>query len=345
MTSSHSATTTDPTYLYVAGRGHSGTTLLGALLGNHPQICGVGELIYLPLQCYRDERARWIGRCSCGERPFDCEFWGPIIDGIERRYGASLKDRPFSWRFSDAGLEEEFRSRAVFHAPLSWARNRFWRALRRHSYSSGSDANWVSRLYSPQRKWTERRDFLARQIAQQSGCPAVVDISKDYLDMRDLYDYSALKTRILFTTRDCRANVWSQVRMHCERNGPGARDKAEDVIVRSSKDWARVNRRILQVLNGVTRADWLQVRYEELCRDTNAELERILAFAGLSGGVSANLQSEGVQHSIAGNRMRFTGLTRGIREDLAWQENLRPDELQIIRDQCGSVAEQLGYKF
>ena len=38
------------TIIYIAGIGHSGSTLLDVLLGSHPDICGVGEIgrLFLP---------------------------------------------------------------------------------------------------------------------------------------------------------------------------------------------------------------------------------------------------------------------------------------------------------
>jgi hypothetical protein len=339
------ATASDPTYLYVAGRGHSGTTLLGSLLGNHPDICGVGELMYLPLQCFRDHRTRWEGLCGCGERPFNCEFWSPIIAYIEKESGCDLRNRPFGWRISDAGVEEEYRQQAPFSSPLSWLRNRAWRALRKMQYSRNATARRLSGLYVPQKHWIDRRDFLVRRIATQSRCSVIADISKDYLDMRDVYDYSSLQSKVIFITRDCRANIWSQVRMYCERHGAESREDVEKIIVRSSRDWVRVNRRILRTLEGVREQDWIHIRYEDICRNTVAEMGRVLEFAGV-GYVDQVLDfDQPAEHTIAGNRVRFGGKMKSIREDLAWQTELRPGELRIVTGICGSLAERLGYSF
>ena len=57
-------------FVYIMGRGHSGSTALDGLLGNIPGCCGTGELISglqidTPL-------------CSCGEPIGSCPFWQPI---------------------------------------------------------------------------------------------------------------------------------------------------------------------------------------------------------------------------------------------------------------------------
>ncbi|MDH4055885.1 MAG: sulfotransferase [Gammaproteobacteria bacterium] len=341
----HRENPADPTYVYVAGRGHSGTTLLGFLLGNHPDICGVGELMYLPLQCFRDHKTRWEGLCGCGERPFNCEFWSPIIADIESEFGHNLKHRPFGWRISDAGIEEEYRSTAPIRSPYSWARHKVWRALRRMQYSRHQTSQRIGKFHVPQKLWIERRDYLARRISKQSCCSVIADISKDYLDMRDVYDYSSLQNKVIFITRDCRANIWSQVRMHCKRHGDASREHVERVIVRSSRDWVSVNRRILSALEGVRSKDWIHVRYEDICRNTVAEMDRVLQFAGLQNLDEVLDFNQPVEHTIAGNRVRFGGKMKAIREDLAWQDELRPGELRIIADICGTLAGQLGYSF
>jgi hypothetical protein len=342
---SSTAGTADPTYLYVAGRGHSGTTLLGVLLGNHPDVAAVGELMYMPLQCFRDRRTRWVGLCACGERPFDCELWGPIIADIEARHGKNLRRKPFSWRISDAGAEEEYRHRAPFRSPLSWFRNRSWRALRKARYTGGGLAQRLAGLYTPQVGWMRHRSELVRSVAARSGSAVIADISKDYLDMRDVYDHASLNTKVVFITRDCRANVWSQVRLYCEQHGETARADARDLIVRSARDWVQVNQRIVRALEGVARQDWIHVRYEDMCRDTSAAMSRVLQLAGLDYVDQVLDFEQPVEHTIAGNRVRFGGRMKEIREDLAWQEELRPDELQVITDICGPLASRLGYAF
>lgn len=332
-----------PTYVYVAGRGHSGTTLLGVLLGNHPAVCSVGELMYMALQCFRDETAQWPGLCGCGERPFDCEFWGPVIADVQRTYGIDLRRAPFSWRISDAGLEGEYGGKSMLQVPVSWGRNKLWRALRKMQYTKSGFASKVASLYQPQKKWVEHRSFLASRIAAASGCRAIVDISKDYLDMRDLYDFAVLPTKVIFITRDCRANVWSQVRLYHERHGEGNASAVQDVIVKSAKDWVRVNRHNMNALRGVPEADRIHVRYEDICRNPKDSMTTLFRFVGLEYGDEVLAFGDKVQHTIAGNHIRFAGETKRIREDLTWKDNLSARDLETVGQICAQLASELGY--
>ncbi len=59
--------------VYIGGIEHSGSTLLGLMLDNHPQITCVGELSHLA-------RVGWLGAdyCSCGLQIACCPFWTKV---------------------------------------------------------------------------------------------------------------------------------------------------------------------------------------------------------------------------------------------------------------------------
>ena len=58
-------------YLYIAGRGHSGSTILDILLGNSGAIESVGELV-------SDIGKETGGQCSCGLAINDCPYWQAV---------------------------------------------------------------------------------------------------------------------------------------------------------------------------------------------------------------------------------------------------------------------------
>lgn len=68
--------------IYIMGRGHSGTTILDLLLGDCPNICGVGELIP-GIERFDSET------CSCSQKVTNCEFW----QGVQKDFDAS----DFTW--------------------------------------------------------------------------------------------------------------------------------------------------------------------------------------------------------------------------------------------------------
>ena len=65
------------TVIYIAGAGHSGSTLLDLLLGSVPGVLSMGEVntIWSRAAARRDH-------CSCGELLDDCTLWGAVNSAV-----------------------------------------------------------------------------------------------------------------------------------------------------------------------------------------------------------------------------------------------------------------------
>jgi len=70
--------------LYIMGRGHSGSTVLDALLGNAEDLESVGELVS------GLERKGEV--CSCGTPFHKCEFWSEVRKDFEQQSNLSLEE-------------------------------------------------------------------------------------------------------------------------------------------------------------------------------------------------------------------------------------------------------------
>ena len=314
-----------PTFVYIVGKGHSGSTILELLLNRSANVAAMGEIDMLALQIYRDHHTCWVGKCSCGARPQDCEYWGRVIKEVKERFGADLVADPMSWRISDVGLEEEYGIKR----PASWAWYRFHQLIRTAAYQSAEGkAGPFSGRY---RTWIENRDFVATTFARLCGVEAVVDASKDPLQMRDIVTYSKLPVKVLFLTRDVRGLVWSALK----RN--------RNTVEREVKSWSNLNGRILGLLEGVDPQMWMQVSYERLCADTAGEMDRIHRFIGVEREEVAAVEEKARRHTVAGNRIRFKELAE-VLEDQGWEKNLSSADLSLISSLAGDVARRLEYK-
>ncbi len=60
--------------IYIAGLGHSGSTILDMALGCHPKIVGLGE-IYAVFNKENPDALFKKSTCSCGKKGKDCDFW------------------------------------------------------------------------------------------------------------------------------------------------------------------------------------------------------------------------------------------------------------------------------
>jgi len=73
-------------YIYIAGLEHSGTTLTGHLLSQHPHFMGLGEIASFFSSAHMAQyMARWgeypdVNLCSCGKTWERCDFWGKLIN-------------------------------------------------------------------------------------------------------------------------------------------------------------------------------------------------------------------------------------------------------------------------
>lgn len=313
-----------PLCVYIAARGHSGSTMLELLLNRYPMIAAVGEVDQLPLQIIRDGiDTKWVGLCSCGERPFDCEIWRAVFDDVAVNMGIDLSENPFGFPVSDVGLAQEHG----WTRPISYMKYVMHRMVRRASHRVGIQLPGIF----PYQSWVRNREVVYRALAQKHGVSAIVDASKDALQMSDLVRYSELPTKVLFLTRDVRGNAWSAIR----RKEASAADEA--------RNWISVNGLILSRLEGLPKSSWMHVKYEDLCSDTDETMGRICDFLGIACQPVLPGQEQARRHTIAGNQVRFSGL-ESIRHDLAWKEHLSDRELDNIHRIAGPMARTLSYE-
>ena len=126
--------------IYVVGRGHSGSTLLDALLGNAPGCTGIGELL--------SAAARPLSVCSCGQPLMECAFWGQVFAEMKSASGVSWEEA--ARRLSDQGQLKSFPRTLL----------------------AGAGSAWVRDL-------TRVMEALHDAIRRVSGRPVVVDSSKE----------------------------------------------------------------------------------------------------------------------------------------------------------------------
>lgn len=63
--------------IYIAGLGHSGSTILDMALGCHPKIIGLGE-IYAVFNKENHSELFKKSTCSCGKKGIHCDFWSRL---------------------------------------------------------------------------------------------------------------------------------------------------------------------------------------------------------------------------------------------------------------------------
>ena len=242
-----------PLCVFIAARSHSGSTMLELLLNRYPKIAAVGEVDQLPLQIVRDGvNTKWVGLCSCGKRPIDCDIWGAIIDDISSDLAFDLSDYPFAFPVSDVGLAQEYG----WKQPVAYMKYAMHRVVRDACFRFG---NQLPSIF-PYRSWVRNREVVYRALADKHSVSAIVDASKDAMQMSDLFCYAELPIKVLFLTRDVRGNAWSAIR------------RKDNSAANEARNWVSVNRLIHSRLMAMPKSSWMHIKYDFFCVESNTEL-------------------------------------------------------------------------
>lgn len=277
------------TVLYLGGQGRSGSTLLERAVGQLPSAVNVGELVHLWERGVRNNEL-----CGC-QKPFhDCEFWTAVG---ERAFGG--------WRQLDVD--------GVIRLRYAVDRNRYAALLANPQRS----AKYAAR----HRKYANLLARLYRAIVAESGADVVIDSSKHGSYAMLLQQVPGLDLRVVQVVRDSRAVAYAWSKQVERPEAPGTYMPVYG-SVKSALYWDAQNA-MLEML----RAPRTVVRYEDFVADPRRSLVQISALLdqpepvglGFLDGRTISLQ---VDHTVAGNPMRFQQGELTIQPDEAWRSSM-----------------------
>lgn len=284
--------------LFIGGLGRSGSTLIDRILGQTPGVCSVGELVFLwERGLLADER------CGCGAAFSACPFWTEV--GV-RSFGG--------WDRIDASVMLE-RQRAV-------DRNRFIPLMR---------LPWASSTYRRRLAfYAEALRRLYASVAAISGASLVVDSSKHASTASLLARVPGIAPRVAHLVRDPRGVAWSWAK-HVDRpDTDGPSQMARVGAVRIAARWQAYN-----ALLATARTRGAVLRYEDFVERPEHATRRLLLLGGLDvddlpqfhDGRTVAL---GVNHTVAGNPLRFRTGEIQIRADDAWRREMSPWQQALL---------------
>lgn len=262
-------------FIYIMGRGHSGSTLLDTVLGNDKNIESVGELVSA------------LGRvnnevCSCGEKMTDCSYWKEIVSGYKKANIVSSFEKFCEESTRQANIKK--------FLPTLLYKSRH-NALIKNSF-----------LFFDQIKKVSQKSF-------------VLDSSKEHTRgllfsrSKDTYIIHIVRRpdRILASTY-YRAINGEVVKILRKRFQPKNKIVFFFYIVIMSISWT-VGNALAEIVKMVSKNKVLTIRYEDLMENPVKQLNRIQSHVkvDLSDVISkitidADLE---VGHNLGGNRFRF----------------------------------------
>lgn len=287
-----------PTVVFIAGLGRSGSTLIDRALGSPPRCTSLGEFERLWERGLVENAS-----CGCGESFDACPFWSDVgneafggwdqIDGIEMLRLQRSVDR-------------------MRYLPLLWlpmVAPRFRRRLDRY-------CRVVSRLY--------------RAVAAVTGADVIIDSSKGVSTAWLMHRVPGIDLRVLHLTRDSRAIAYSWSKVVQKPGGDAMMDRYAPSVV--GVRYLLYNPLLhLMALGGITSRF---LRYEDFVADPPGTTKAVLAFAGLPDPdlsfISGRDLDLGVHHSIGGNPMRVRRGPIEVRLDDAWRSSLASRDKRIV---------------
>lgn len=299
-------------YLYIAGAGYSGSTLLALLLNAHPRMVSISEAEG-PAEGVNIKKYH----CSCGALLLEC----PFFLELERRINAlgstfSLTNWQTAFQVSQYRMLDIPLARSLRSVFLDRCRDLvvpFWPGYLR--------AIGVI---------SQRMTHVAQATLAISGKEVFVDAQKDPHRIKFLRDIKEFDLKVVHLIRDVRGAVASRLK----------NDNTSD-IAWATRRWYVANMNADRARWYVSAHQWLRVTYSELCANTQSTVDRIADFVGIRRSPVPQNFYEG-EHHIIGNRMRLkkSGL---VKEDEMWKERLSDEDIRMIARIGGAANKYFGH--
>ena len=321
-------------FAYILAASHSGSTLLSMLLGSHPEIATVGEM-KLSRRAMGD-----LGRyrCSCGALIRQCGFWQEVREGMSRR--------GFTFDMANAGVDyRALKSPYVQRLLGPMVRGRVFECVR-------DAALWLSPTWHQELPAVHKQNAaLAATVCEITQAEIVVDSSKIALRLKYLLRYPDLDVKVIRLIRDGRAVAltymdpggFADAKDPARRGGGMGGDRARErlSITRAAYQWRRCMEEAESLLRGLNRSRWIEIRYEDYCRDSEAALSRLHDFLGVEPGRQPK-EFRSVEQHVVGNGMRLD-MTSELQLDERWRSVLTEEDLRIFDDVAGEMNRRYGY--
>ena len=300
--------------VYIAGANRSGSTVLNGVLGNHPFIQSVGELVWLASD-------GWINNfnCSCGKPSQECPFWVAV-----HHTWCDLNGRGTIQEYLEIQNKVKRFGQQPFLLHESWNNN--------HTFQ----------LYA------EQTYLILKAIQMVSGCMTIVDSSKGMERAHVLSLIPDIDLKVIQLVRDPRGVVWSHKKaLMKDLEKRLLRDTYPQPAWRTALYWCRMNLLAEWLRRQVGPERAMLVRYEDFTLETLPVLQKIGDFIGVDFSNIQQAINQGEKlyfgHTIAGNRVRLQGELR-LKFDQEWRYHLSPRDRRVTEIISGWLMARYGYK-
>lgn len=283
--------------LFVAGRGRSGSTLMGNVLGQLDGYVNCGEIIAMWDASIINRR-----NCGCGKPVRECEFWAPVLTKAYGRVDDELARHMLNLRGNSMGR---------WHLP-------------RLSMGIGRDK--LLKMSEPYRNELAK---LYRAIAEHTQCKVLVDVSKSAAYAYLLDQTPEIDLYTVHLVRDPRAvsySWWKNAKVATDKHREGEMDLKRRNPIETSLGWDILNTYIDRIWKRENKR-YMFLNYETFTKSPRATIESICKFVGEERPTSPFVADDELVmrpcHSCIGNPSRFVeGKTTKIRHDTKWETSI-----------------------
>jgi hypothetical protein len=296
--------------LYILSPSFSGSTLLTILLARHPEIATIGELkasAFGDIETYR---------CSCGISIHQCDFWQEVKRDIEQK-GGRFDLRKWETHF----VPEDALARRIVASTL---RGPWLEALRAFAMRCHPGI----RAYMRHTLQVNRAVIDA--VCRQQGARTFLDGSKDPIRLLYFTRHLDVPIKVIALIRDGRGVVNSTMK----------HDRMS--VAAAAEQWCETIREIDRVRAFVAPENYLQLHYEDLCRDTDKALFDIERFVNIAARPLLKENLDPGKNHILGNDMRLRAV-ESIQYDERWRETFSARDHEVFERIAGTTNRSLGY--
>lgn len=262
-------------YIYIMGRGHSGSTILDALLGSAENMHSLGEIV--------SGMPRKEDVCSCGNKIKDCEFWNKVRAKFE-------EENDISWNKAALKLQNQAHLKYFIKT---------WLGINRREIEELKEIN----------------ETLFGIISEVAESEVLIDSSKEFTRGLFLTKYLSPGKiiHLIRNPLDILASTLLRIgegKFKFLRYKFKNARIAFPFLMISACSWMAGNL-LGEIIHYIGKDKIMRVRYEDLSSEPSVELAKIGRFVGqdLRGVVRRvkNGEKMNIPHMIAGNRMRTKG--------------------------------------
>lgn len=295
--------------LYVLGRGRSGSTIFGNVLGELDGFFCGGEIRFL-----WDPVVVRSSACGCGNVVFECPVWSEVLAQLEDVDVTSVA------RWQHAIVKEHNTLRLLRHR-----RGRAWHAL--ESY-----AEVMRRLYDA--------------LAAVTGARVIVDTSKRPSYAAFLATLDDFDPYYVHLVREPHASAHSW-RSRKYASAQGDREVRRRTALDATIRWDLLNLSSEAVLRRAGSKRSMRMRYEDFVAAPRTTVDATLSMLGERPERSPFLDEHtvalGTNHTIAGNPSRFATGTLVLEDKSEWREQQSRAEQWITTAIAYPFMHRYGY--